>query len=129
MVRNGEVSKLSPKQLAAIQALLSNRSVADACKAAKIGRTTMDRWLKQEVFQAELSAATTKAIESIIRNVVSISNLSIDTLKQAMTDSATPPGVKVRAASVVLGRLVQLREIGLENRLSDLEATFEESKK
>ena len=50
MVGHGQ--KLGRKKEAAIAALLTNRSVDEAARAAGVGATTLWRWLKLPEFQA-----------------------------------------------------------------------------
>jgi DNA-binding phage protein len=54
---------LSPEQLKALAALLEHGDKAKVARAAKVGRTTLYRWLREDAnFQAALEGATRQAI-------------------------------------------------------------------
>jgi transposase-like protein len=119
---NGEIeTSLSPKQYKAIAALLSEDTIEEAAETAGVNPTTLHRWLKQSAFQAEyraerrrfmeravgaLQAASTKAVEALVRNL----------------DSGVA-SVEVRAASAILDRA--LKGIELYDIIERLEALEE----
>lgn len=105
-----------------MQALLTERTIGDAAEAAKVSRRTLTTWLGDAQFCAELRKATGEAIDATVRRLTHLSASAVDTLSDAM-GSGELTGVRVRAADIVLGRLLALRELhDLEQRIAALEA-------
>ncbi len=114
--------KITPAQRRAIAALLSERDVRAAAKAAGVSERSLWRWLKDRDFTNELNAAQGEAIDATIRRLAELSGQAVDTLRSAMTSKSTPIGSKIRAADIVLGRLLAMKELGdLEQRIAALE--------
>ena len=113
--------KVTTRQRIAIQTYLETGSVASAAKAAGVTRQTFHRWRKQERFKRALSEAEKEALESLSRALVRLGEKATATLEEAM-DGAEKESTKVRAADIVLSRLLQLRElVTLEERVAELE--------
>jgi transposase-like protein len=114
--------QLSPRQLKAVEALLSVGDVATAAKECGVNKATLYRWLQQPVFLEAVREAESKAIDDLSRMLVRLGRTAVSTLAKAMNDSTTPAATRVRAADAVLGRLLQLRELAtLEARVAELE--------
>ncbi len=112
---------LTPKQRRAVAALLTCGDVSAAAQAAGVNRGTLYRWLKQPAFQQALREAEGEALADLQRRLVSLGSDAADVLAAAMQTSEETR-TRLRAADVVLGRLLQLRElIDLERRVSELE--------
>ncbi len=61
--------------------------------------------------------------------LVRLGRTAVATLAKAMSDPATPPATKVRAADATLSKLLQLRELAtLEQRVAALEASVGEER-
>lgn len=87
-----------------------------------IGDATAYRWLKSDAIRAAILDAEGDALEETTRGLLRLSAEAVNTLGDAMTDQDAATGARVRAADVVLARLLQLRElITLESRVSALE--------
>jgi len=115
-------ANLTPRQRKALETLLTTGNVKQAAEAAHVSRETIYRWLEQDTFRAALDEGERAAIESLTRALVGLGDLATATLRDAMTGDDIPPAQRVRAADVVLGRLLQLRElIELETRVCELE--------
>lgn len=114
---------LTPKQRAAIAALLVSRDVADAAKKAAVGERTLRRWLAEDpAFVKALQAAQRETLEAIIRRLTSLANGAIGVLAAVMSDDKASAASKVRAAEVVIDRLLQLRkQLDIDERLVALE--------
>ncbi len=113
--------KITARQRKAIRALLEHGDVASAAEAAGVTRQTLYRWRKQEHFKRALAEAEGEALEGLSRALVRLGEKATETLEQAM-DGAEKESTKVRAADIVLSRLLQLRElVELEERVSELE--------
>lgn len=114
---------ITPAQRRAIAALLSERDVRSAAKAAGVSERSLWRWLNDRSFISELNAAQAQAIDATIRRLADLSGEAVSTLRAAMKGKSTPIGSKIRAADIVLGRLLALKELGdLEQRIAALEA-------
>ena len=114
---------LSPRQRKAIAAMLTEKDTRAAAKAAKVSERQLYRWLSLPAFVAELKSAESAAIEQAVRRLSALSALAVDTLGAAMSDGESSYGVKIRAADIVLSRLVTLKELhDLETRIAALEA-------
>ena len=113
---------LTPRKRKAIETLLTSGDVTQAARAAGVSRETLYRWLKAPDFQAALNDSTRQALESLSRTLVTLGEKAADTLRQALEDSTLAPGARVRAADIVLARILQLRElVDIETRLAKLE--------
>lgn len=113
---------LTAKQRRAVEALLATGEVSAAAKEANVSRDTVHRWLKQPVFAQAVRDAEAKALDDLSRLLVRMGRTAAGTLAKAMSDAATPPATRVRAADVTLSRLLQLRELAtLEARVAELE--------
>ncbi|MCD6552444.1 MAG: helix-turn-helix domain-containing protein [Anaerolineae bacterium] len=101
-------ANVTPKQRKAIEALLTTGSVAAAAKAAGVSRQTLYRWRKDTDFQDALRDAEREALQALSRSLVRLAEKATRTLEEMM-ESAERDSVKVRAADVVLARLLQVK--------------------
>jgi len=113
---------LSPKKQRAIEVLTTSGNVTEAARAANVSRKTLYRWLREPAFMEALEAVTQESLATLSRSLVRLGNLAAATLARAMVDNTAATGAKVRAADIVLARLLQLRElVSIESRLARLE--------
>ena len=123
MRRDATASTLTSRQQQAIQAILATGDVTIAAQSVGVNRATLYRWMKQPVFVQAVHSAEADAVEDLSRMLVRLGRTAVATLAKAMSDPATPPATRVRAADATLSRLLQLRELAtLEQRVSALEA-------
>jgi len=116
---------LTPKQRRAIQAILLTGNVKQAAEAADVNRQTFYRWRKLPHFQRALKEAEAAALADLSRRLVGLSDKAAKALEAAL--DAPELRYRLRASEIVLGRLLQLRElVNLEERLEALETTLEE---
>src|SRR5215217_1778868 len=122
MTKNTTDQVLTPKQRKAVEALLLTGDVSAAAKEAGVSRESLYRWLKQPAFLEAVREAEARALDELSRLLVRLGRSAATTLGQAMVDKAAPAATRVRAADVVLARLLQLRELAvLEQRVTELE--------
>jgi len=122
MVENATLGKLTPRQRRAVESLLATGDVTEAAAAAGVVRQTVHRWLDQDAFKAALREGEAAKLEALSRSLVRLGNKAAGALEAALDDQTAQPGAKVRAADVVLARLLQLKELtDLEERLTYLE--------
>ncbi len=115
-------SGISTKQKAAIRALLTGASYAEAAAAAKVHENTIGLWMHDSTFQAALHKAESEAMSAISLSLVTLANKAATTLESVLDSLTARDSSKVRAADVVLGRLLEIRQFAdLEERITKLE--------
>jgi hypothetical protein len=104
---------LSDRQIKAIAVLSQGGTREEAAIAAKVARSTVQRWLSDsEEFRDSLQWARQEAYESIIAKLVSGSGEAIATLLEICTDRKQAGGVRVAASRAIL-------EIAVKGALAD----------
>lgn len=117
-----ENATLTPRQLRAINALLTHPTVAAAAVVLGVAPSTIYRWLGENAFRAALAQAEGEAVAAAGRKLVNLAESALNVLSDVMTDPQAPDAVRVRAAETVLANLMKFREvIAFETRLADLE--------
>jgi hypothetical protein len=125
----GRKSMLGHKQEEAIAALLSQRNIEEAAKAAGISNRTMLRWLKLPEFQTAYRGARRAAYSQAVARLQQGATAAATTLLKVMLDQSTPASVKVRAAECVMNHSSKAIEIeDVEFRVSELERVAESQK-
>jgi hypothetical protein len=118
----GSQNELTAKQSAAICALLSQPTIEKAAKAAKVGETTLHRWLSLPSFSAALKDARSRAIESTLTSLQAASGQAVETLRSVMADDEAQASAKVSAARTVLEMTLRARDqLDTEERLKAIE--------
>ena len=116
-------TNLTPKQAAAIRALLSEPSVPEAAKAAGVVTATVYKWLADETFRHALNRAEGAAIDHASRRLVVLVDDALNVIQTAMNDEDAHIATRLSAARTVLENMLRLRELRtIEERLSRLEA-------
>jgi hypothetical protein len=78
--------------------------------------------MKDDRFLSALHQAESAATNAVSRSLVSIADEAGRVLKNVLTDPQARDSSKVRAADVVLGRLIEIKKMAeFETRLSRLE--------
>ena len=115
-----EKVSITPKQARAVECLLAEPSISAAAKSAGVSTRQMTRWLKEPAFQRALQEAQGAALSETIRGLTHLSSKTLDVFASSLKDGS--PGLRLRAADTILGRLLQLREAHeVEQRLQTLE--------
>lgn len=114
---------LSPEQARTIAALITGQDNKSAAKTAGISESTLYRWLREDpVFKAALEASGKELRDQAVRRVDAAQSDALDTLISIMKNKKVAPGVRVRAAQVVLEMSARLRELSQwEDRIAALE--------
>jgi hypothetical protein len=122
--------QLTAPQARAVVALMTASSIGEAAKSANVGERTLRRWLAEDRrFSAALDQAQRQALDAVVRRLTSLSVAAGSVLARVMTDEGATSASRVRAADIVLGRFVQLRELAqLEQRMAALEAALKGDK-
>src|SRR5450755_799592 len=104
----------------AVAALLSQRNVDEAAKAAGVSTTTLIRWQQLPEFQTAYRSARRNAFSQSVGRLQQASTAAVSTLLKVMVDPATPPATRVRAADSVLGHSSKAIEMeDIEARVAD----------
>jgi hypothetical protein len=115
-------SILGRKQEDAIAALLTQRNVEEAARAAGVGVRTLLRWMKLPEFQSAYRQARRDAFGQAIARLQQGTSAAATTLLKVMIDPSAPASVRVRAADSVLNHAAKAIEIEeIEARVTALE--------
>ena len=116
-------TELTPKQLIALDALLSGKRASDAAQAAGVSATSVYRWLNTDAtFAAAMRSFETTALQDLGRKLGTLGQAVGVALEDGL-DAAQPIGIRLRAADCVLSRLLALAELTqVIARLEALEA-------
>ena len=125
----GHGAKFGHKKEEAIAALLSQRNLEEAARAAGIGTRTLLRWLQIPEFQAAYRKARRDAFGQAVARLQQGTSAAATTLLKTMIDPGTPASVRVRAAEAIFSHAAKAIEIeDIEARVSELERAAELSK-
>ena len=120
-------STLVRKQEDAIAALLTQRNIEEAARAAGIGARTLLRWLKVPEFQAAYRDARRAAFSQSVARLQQGATAAATTM--LMLDPNTPASVRIRAAECIMNHSSKAIEIeDVEARVAELERAAEPSK-
>lgn len=112
---------MTGKQALAIQALLTNSTLAAAARQVHVSERTLSRWLADSEFRAALNDAEGELLDAAQRQLLRLQSSAIE-VHEDLLSVDTPHGVRLRAAQSVLDALLKLRELRtLEERLAALE--------
>src|SRR3954468_15767902 len=119
----GHGSKFGRKKDEAIAALLTQRNIEEAAKAAGIAPNTLLKWMKEPEFDAAYRAAKRAAYGQAVARLQQGTSAAATTLLKTLIDPNTPASVKVRAAEAIFNHAAKAIEIeDIEARVAALEA-------
>lgn len=122
---NKTIKNLTPKQSRALEILISGGSVVQAAETAKVSRGTIYAWLDQAEFINAMNDTKAKAMDQLAIALMALGGKAIKTLDTAMEDPRAGVSARIRAADIVINRILTMREmVDFENRLSSLEAAI-----
>ena len=100
MSKNVQSTKiLTPKQRRAVAALISGYNHQEAAAAASVAPKTIQRWLRDDTFAAELERQTSGAVIDAARRLAGTLNMSIDVFQEIMGDDQASDTLRLRAAN------------------------------
>ena len=115
-----KVNKLTARQTKAINALLTAKGIQEAAEMSGIGRSTLYRYLGQDVFKKELSRRRSRVIEISGCTLLAYMDKAVKALIQLL-DSKSPT-VRLRAVNSLMQHSKDMQELGnLEDRIKALE--------
>jgi hypothetical protein len=106
----GHGAKFEQKMELAIAALLSHRSVEDAARAVGVSTHTLLRWMKEPEFRAMYQEARQLAFSQALGRLQEASGAAVTTTLKIMLDTNAPPGIRLRAAQIVLEQAARATE-------------------
>ena len=122
-------SILGRKQEDAIAALLTQRNIEEAAKAAGIGARTLLRWVNLPEFEKAYREARRATVGQAVARLQQGTSPAATTLLKVLIDPATPASVKVRAAEAIFNHAFKAVEIeDIEARVAELERAAEAAK-
>ena len=110
----GNRAKFRRKKEQAIAALLFHKNQEAAARAVGIGVTTLQRWLKDPEFQAAYQKARRTVFRESITRLQEASGAAVTTVLKIMLDSKVSPGTRLRAAELVLSRVMAMEDLAAE---------------
>jgi hypothetical protein len=118
----GHGARFEQKMEQAIAALLTHINVEAAARTVGISGTTLLRWMKEPEFDAAYREARHAVLSQAIGRLQDAAGPAVTTVLKIMVDPTTPPGIRLRAAEIVLEQAAKAGEMeDLENRLAKLE--------
>jgi hypothetical protein len=125
----GHGAKFGRKQEEAIVALLTQRNIDEAAKAAGIAPNTLLKWMKEPEFDTAYREARRATFRQSVARLQQASGAAVSTLLKIMVDATAPHSTRVRAADSVLDHAAKAIEIeDIEVRVSELERAAGSSK-
>jgi hypothetical protein len=120
---------LSPKQEKALASLLALGEVKAAAKDARVGETTLWRWLKDEAFAAAYREGRRKMAEAGASSLTAASAKASKVLLDIAEDKQASASARVSAARAIIEHSFKTIEmLDLLPRVAALEKTLAEKK-
>jgi hypothetical protein len=121
-----KVTKITPRQLKALESLITYGSIARAAAEAGVSRKTVHAWLRQPAFADELRRLEGLALQSLGRRLMALGELATAALFDAL-QPGEPMSNRLRAAAIVTERGPALSEItAILARIEQLERRQDE---
>ena len=118
----GHGTKFGRKKEEAVAALLTQRNIEEAAKAAGIAPNTLLKWLKEPEFQTAYRQARRAAFGQAVARLQQGTSAAATTLLKTMIDPNTPLSVRARAAEAIFNHAAKAIEIeDIEARVVELE--------
>ncbi len=116
---------LTRRQRAVLPYLITAPSLEEACRKARVSKTTVYAWLKEPAFQAELTRQRQAVAEQAFNRLKGGMTQAVDELLELLQMKAQP-GIQLRAAQILLDcGLKVVAHQALEQRVEALEAHLE----
>jgi lambda repressor-like predicted transcriptional regulator len=111
------------KREAALAALLTEATLADAAVKAGVSTRALKNWLAEPGFAAEYRAARAALVEAALLALQRANAAAVETLVGNL--ACDDPAVEIRAAKIILEQTIRLREHSeFEDRLAAVEAAI-----
>ena len=122
---------LTPRKRKAISELVSGANIDTTSSAVGVTPRTLNRWLKEDTFKAELRRAELRVMDAVGLRLVNLAGVAVDALETVLENpSCKGASVKRLTAKDILELLLKWRsEIILEERIVNLERQVFHGKK
>jgi DNA-binding transcriptional MerR regulator len=117
---------LTNKQQRAIESLLTAPTIKAAAEIAGVHERTLRKWLQDGTFKAAFTEARHEVFDRTITRIQATADRAIDAIDTVLSDASSKPGLKLRAASIVLKLVVDLRGDDIGERMAELERLMQE---
>ncbi len=94
--------QLSSKQLACVEALLSQPSYDKAAQAIGVTRQTVSRWMHNHRFRLAVFDAKKRSIAAAIRRIQALSATAVETLSEIMASKTERSSDRITASRALL---------------------------
>ena len=120
-----EPEKLTPKQEAALLALLASPTAQEAAKSCGVSESTLCRWQQEPLFAERYAQARRAAMQQALSSLQQTTGKAVQTLVSVMEDKFATPAAKVSAARSVLEYAFKgVEQMEMEERIAALEASL-----
>lgn len=117
--------QIRDKQARAIEALLREPTRKAAAKAAKIGESTLQRWLTEPEFSQAYREARAQLLEGTLTMLQASAVDAVTTLREICTNKKAPVACRLGAARSIVELAIKAREVlEVEERLRIIEETL-----
>lgn len=115
--------KLTPRQMLAIPYIVSAPSISEAARAARIGRTTIVRWMHDPDFRDEVEQARRAVAELAFAEINGLALKGVIALADLLEDP--DPRVRNTAVRTALQNSFRLKELNeIRNRMDIMDYAF-----
>ena len=119
---------LTPRQLKALQALVTEPTRAAAAKSAGVAERTLRQYLENPEFLAEYRRAYSDALEDAARRAAGALGVALSTLEELADNSLEPGQTRATAAKGLIDAATRLYAmVSVERRLTELEKRMVEA--
>ncbi len=116
---------LTPKQTAAVRALLASVTLEEAARKVGVASCTITRWMKLPAFRQALSAERARLLEGCVNLLHTGARHAIEALLRGL--KAEREADQLRAAALLLDNLFRGRELlDVNEKIAELTALIEE---
>lgn len=115
---------LRPRQLTAMQLLVSGTPASQVAERLQISVMTVYRWQKLPAFETKLNAVTSSGLQEIARTINAASLTAAETLSEILCNLSLPTNTRMKAALGVLNAMSSVNftlERGLQHRAGDFD--------
>lgn len=103
-------------------ALLEQPTVDKAATAIGVNGRTLRRWLTDPEFRAMLAALQSEVLGQAARRLAHLATIAIDALEALLCDEDVTPGVRAKAADLILSNTIKYSEAAtMDDRITKLE--------
>jgi hypothetical protein len=125
---SSEKFALKPRQVKALELILSGKSITDTAAACSITPRALHKWLSDSGFRGELTQRSKAMLDQTDARLLSLAEKASKALEDALDSGTTSE--KLRAAEVIFTRLAAIRDRGeLEEKIAELTETVNEIEK